>query len=76
MSHAEEAEDFQAVGIRCREARLAAVSERSGAPWLGEVVEPPQGGRLQAMGVLPHGPRCRREGSGRICAISRNGRGT
>ena len=42
MSEAEEAEDFQAVGIRCREALLAVVREHSGASWLVEIVERPK----------------------------------
>lgn len=42
MSEAEEAEDYQAVGIRCREALLALVREHSSAPWLGEPEEPPK----------------------------------
>ena len=34
MSEAEEAEDFQAVGIRCREALLAVIRDHATAPWL------------------------------------------
>jgi hypothetical protein len=41
MSEAEEAEDFQAVGIRCREALLALVREHSSADWLGAPVGAP-----------------------------------
>ena len=42
MSEAEEAEDFQAVGVRCREALLALVREHGSAPWLGELAEAPK----------------------------------
>ena len=34
MSEAEEAEDFQAVGIRCREALLALIRDHANAEWL------------------------------------------
>lgn len=44
MSEAEEAEDFQAVGIRCREALLALAREHALAPWLGELAESPKAG--------------------------------
>lgn len=42
MTEAEEAEDFQAVGIRCREALLALAREHSDAEWLGEADEKPK----------------------------------
>jgi hypothetical protein len=42
MSEAEEAEDFQAVGIRCREALLALGREHSSAGWLPSSDEIPK----------------------------------
>lgn len=42
MSEAEEAEDFQAVGIRCREALLALIRDHTKADWLGGIDTPPK----------------------------------
>jgi hypothetical protein len=42
MSEAEEAEDFQAVGIRCREALLALIREHAEAEWLLGTETPPK----------------------------------
>ena len=42
MSEAEEAEDFQAVGIRCREALLALGREHTSADWLPTPDEAPK----------------------------------
>ena len=42
MSEAEESEDFQAVGIRCREALLALGREHTSADWLPTPDEPPK----------------------------------
>jgi hypothetical protein len=44
MSEAEEAEDFQAVGIRCREALLALIRDHATAPWLAGAASPPKVG--------------------------------
>jgi hypothetical protein len=42
MSEAEEAEEFQAVGIRCREALLALIRDHATAPWLPGTESPPK----------------------------------
>jgi len=42
MGEAEEAEDFQAVGIRCREALLALIRDHARADWLVEIETPPK----------------------------------
>ena len=42
MSEAEEAEDFQAVGIRCREALLALIRDHAKAEWLAGPETPPK----------------------------------
>lgn len=44
MSEAEEAEDFQAVGIRCREALLALARQHADATWVSPRTEPPKAG--------------------------------
>lgn len=47
LNTADDAEDFQAVGVKCREALLALARENSGAEWVGEVAEPPKGDDLK-----------------------------
>ena len=47
MNDASDAEDFQAVGVKCREALLAIARENKDADWLGEVSEPPKGDDLK-----------------------------
>lgn len=42
MDDAGESEDFQAVGIKCRDALLAVVRDHRSAEWVGEVDEPPK----------------------------------
>jgi len=42
MDDAGEAEDFQAVGIKCRDALLAVVRDHMAADWIGEVEDPPK----------------------------------
>ena len=42
MDDAGEAEDYQAVGIKCRDALLAAVRDHMDAEWVGEVEDPPK----------------------------------
>ena len=37
MNSTNDAEDFQAVGVKCREALLALARENRDAPWLGDV---------------------------------------
>lgn len=47
MHAASDAEDFQAVGVKCREALLAIARDNRGADWVGEVAEPPKGDDLK-----------------------------
>jgi len=47
MDTANDAEDFQAVGMKCREALLALARENHKAPWVGEVADPPKGDDLK-----------------------------
>jgi hypothetical protein len=42
MNSATEAEDFQAVGIKCRESLLALVRDNVEADWVGEVTDAPK----------------------------------
>lgn len=42
MNTANDAEDFQAVGVKCRESLLALARENCDASWVGEVSDPPQ----------------------------------
>jgi hypothetical protein len=42
MNEADDVEDFQAIGVRLREALLALVREHTNASWLGEVQDPPR----------------------------------
>jgi hypothetical protein len=42
MDDAGESEDFQAVGIKCRDSLLAVVRDHMAAEWVGEVAEPPK----------------------------------
>jgi hypothetical protein len=42
MDAAGEAEDFQAIGIRCRDALLALVRDHLDADWIGDVAERPK----------------------------------
>jgi hypothetical protein len=42
MAHAEEAEDYQALGIQCREALLALAREHMDAPWVTAPSEKPK----------------------------------
>jgi hypothetical protein len=47
MNSADDAEDFQAVGVKCREALLTLVRENRDASWIGEVADPPKGDDLK-----------------------------
>jgi len=47
MNTANDSEDFQAVGVKCREALLALVRDNHDAPWVGEVADPPKGDDLK-----------------------------
>lgn len=42
MDSAGEAEDFQSVGIKCRDALIALAKDHAGDEWVGEVAEPPK----------------------------------
>lgn len=42
MNEASEAEDFQSVGIKCRDSLIALVRTHQSAPWLGDVSDPPK----------------------------------
>jgi hypothetical protein len=42
MNDAEESEDFQAVGVKCRDALLALAKEHTDAEWVGDVEDPPK----------------------------------
>lgn len=52
MDSASEAADFQAVGIRCREALLALVHDHADAQWIGEVNPVPQRSNFKAWGNI------------------------
>lgn len=47
LNTASDAEDFQAIGVKCREAMLALARENFDAEWVGEVPEPPKGDDLK-----------------------------
>lgn len=47
MAEAVDAEDFQAVGIRCREALLSFIKRVQGEDWVPEQEEPPQAGNFK-----------------------------
>jgi hypothetical protein len=42
MNEASESEDFQSVGIKCRDALIALAKFHMDAPWVGEVQDPPK----------------------------------
>jgi hypothetical protein len=42
MNNASESEDFQSVGIKCRDALIALAKLHRDSPWVGEVPEPPK----------------------------------
>jgi hypothetical protein len=42
MNEASESEDFQSVGIKCRDALIALAKTHLDAPWVGDVHEPPK----------------------------------
>lgn len=42
MNEASESEDYQAVGIKCRDALIALGKSHTNAPWVGEVPDPPK----------------------------------
>lgn len=52
MNEADEAEDFQSVGIKCRDALIALGKLYQDASWLGEVEEPPKVADFKGWGTL------------------------
>jgi DNA-directed RNA polymerase specialized sigma24 family protein len=52
MDSASEAADYQAIGIRCREALLALVHEHADADWIGELPDLPQKSNFKAWGNI------------------------
>lgn len=52
MDSASEAADFQAIGVRCREALLALVHDHADAAWVGDVPDPPQRSNFKAWGNI------------------------
>jgi hypothetical protein len=47
LNTASDAEDFQAAGVKCREALLALARDNRDADWVGDVPEPPKGDDLK-----------------------------
>jgi len=47
MNTASDAEDFQAIGVKCREALLALARENHDAEWVGDLPESPKGDDLK-----------------------------
>ena len=52
MNEADEAEDFQSVGIKCRDALIALGKLYRDADWLGEVAEPPKAADFKGWGAI------------------------
>jgi hypothetical protein len=52
MNDAEESEDFQAVGVKCREALIALAKDHADADWLGDVQEPPKAADFKGWGSI------------------------
>jgi len=52
MNDAEESEDFQAAGVKCRDALLALAKDHAAADWLGEVQEPPKTADFKGWGNI------------------------
>jgi hypothetical protein len=52
MDDAGESEDFQAVGIKCRDALLAVVRDHMAAEWVGDVHTPPKASDFKAWGAI------------------------
>ncbi len=52
MNDAEESEDFQAAGVKCRDALLALARDHAAADWLGEVQEPPKTADFKGWGNI------------------------
>jgi len=52
MNDAEESEDFQAVGVKCRDALIALAKDHAVAGWLGEVTQPPKAADFKGWGNI------------------------
>ncbi len=52
MNAATEAEDFQAIGIKCREALLALVHDHAADEWVGEIAAPPKKSDFKGWGDI------------------------
>ncbi len=52
MNEADEAEDFQSVGIKCRDALIALGKLYQDADWLGDVADPPRAGDFKGWGAI------------------------
>lgn len=52
MHDADEAEDFQSVGIKCRDSLIALGKQYQDAPWLGEVNDRPKAGDFKGWGTI------------------------
>src|SRR5680860_354531 len=52
MDDAGEAEDFQAIGIKCRDSLLAAVRDHMSAEWVGDIEDPPKASDFKAWGGI------------------------
>lgn len=52
MDEADEAEDFQSVGIKCRDSLIALGREYQDALWLGEIGSPPKAADFKGWGAL------------------------
>ena len=52
MNTAEESEDFQAVGIKCRDALISLAKDHAGADWVGVVDQPPKAADFKGWGNI------------------------
>jgi len=52
MNDASESEDFQAVGIKCRDALIALAKTHKDADWIGDVPEPPKAADFKGWGLV------------------------
>lgn len=52
MDNASEAEDFQAVGIKCRDALIALGKQYRDADWVGQLAEPPKAADFKSWGGI------------------------
>ena len=62
MNDAVEAEDFQAVGVKCRDALFALAKSQVDAEWLGEIAQPPKAADFKGWADI----FCRRLADGRM----------